>query len=356
MDNNSCGTFSTFVISDPDEGSSQIYDLTANIDIDGDGDSDLVVADLYAGVFYWENIDGTFGSEPASILSGFSGVEQIVAGDLDGDGNVNDVAFLDSLRSILYIARNTGGGAFAITELQQNTRQDSLSIGDLNNDGASDILVSSASRVEVMQYLQTGGEFGDQSTATSGDTGVHASALVDLDGDDCLDVVMLAGSRFIQWAANDCAGNFGSPQTLVAGLNFNIDFLTFADLNGDGNQDLIVSTFNGVRWCAGNGDGTVSSSCATVGPSSQVIRLTVADMNGDGKLDLVIPYFVPINQVQVFINQGDGVFDSDPCFSSAAGDIVAPYAAGVADFNNDGQMDIVSASSFDGTIKVFLRV
>ena len=81
--------------------------------------------------------------------------------------------------------------------------------------------------------------------------------------------------------------------------------LTFADLNGDGKLDVIV-THGGtsvVSYLLGNGDGTLQNfvdvSVAAVGV------VATGDFNGDGKLDFAVctdAQFVP-STVSLFLQQ-----------------------------------------------------
>jgi hypothetical protein len=136
---------------------------------------------------------------------------------------------------------------------------------------------------------------------------------------------------------------------------------TEADFNGDGNPDLVIATGLGVRFYAGNGDGSISSNLATgfnygSSPSGTAITtdiLSVADVNGDGKSDLILSALGTVdgattNAIEniILYGSGDGNFISGASFDSFGG----PAVAGALDGKNT---EIVSANYTTGTISVF---
>jgi hypothetical protein len=80
----------------------------------------------------------------------------------------------------------------------------------------------------------------------------------------------------------------------------NIVLLATADFNGDGKSDLVIAVSNGISILLGNGDGTFRS------PVHYSINFGgstgVADVNGDGNLDLIF------TSGAVLLGNGDGTF------------------------------------------------
>lgn len=127
-----------------------------------------------------------------------------------------------------------------------------------------------------------------------------------------------------------------------------------ADLNGDGNADMVVATGTGANTgrlsvFLGKADGSFTvgqtlsvpmpSGGSTAGP---VIGFTIDDVNGDGKQDLIAITNAPSTDsgILVFLGNGDGTFAS----GGLAGPVgAAGQTAVTADFNGDGKKDIATS-------------
>jgi uncharacterized protein (TIGR03437 family) len=123
--------------------------------------------------------------------------------------------------------------------------------------------------------------------------------------------------------------------------------VTLADLNGDGKQDLAISSpTGGLRVYLGNGDGTFQASpdAHFDGYPRQIL---VGDFNGDGKSDLVT--FLTTGGVSVLLGNGDGTFQSRIDYPSGN----YPVFGAIADFNSDGKSDLLVINS-EGSVSVYL--
>jgi len=119
-------------------------------DLDGDGDLDLAVAQLdHASAVLLNDGTGTFAVQgPACFTSDVLPSSSVVAGDLDGDGDI-DLVFGGCERSGLprqsRIMRNLGGGCF-LQEVLDMVDEDvrAAAIGDLDGDGDLDVAFGGA--------------------------------------------------------------------------------------------------------------------------------------------------------------------------------------------------------------------
>ncbi len=128
--------------------------------------------------------------------------------------------------------------------------------------------------------------------------------------------------------------------------------LAVADLNGDGNPDLVVASILGgpLGVLLGNGDGTFQPA---VGVGGAAFSVAVADLNRDGKPDLVIATLT--STVGVLLGNGDGSFRPEEPY--ATGGFVST-SVGIADVNGDGKPDLVVTNEegqvFGGLVDVLL--
>jgi hypothetical protein len=130
-------------------------------------------------------------------------------------------------------------------------------------------------------------------------------------------------------------GSTAIPQTI--GTNYWA--LLAGDLNGDGLGDVAVSPGNTVEAVLGNGNGSFQYPVNYSLPSStEVFGNILADFNNDGALDLVISSGNNTgNAVNVFLGNGDGTFQpAMPEFSGAGYNVAA-----AGDLNGDGKLDLV---------------
>ena len=122
-----------------------------------------------------------------------------------------------------------------------------------------------------------------------------------------------------------------------------ITFAVVDDMNGDGNQDLLVnSSTQGFLIFLGKGDGTFNDPVA-VSTGGQTTSFTdkfiTADVNGDTKRDIIT------EQGQIFLGQGNGTAytyagQGFPPVDTATDDLAPGIVA--ADFNNDGKIDLAT--------------
>ena len=121
------------------------------------------------------------------------------------------------------------------------------------------------------------------------------------------------------------APNFAAQQTFATGaLPYSV---TVADINGDGQPDLIVANLNGSTVSVllnTTAPGATTPSFAaqqTFATGSGANSVTAADVNGDGKPDLIVANYIG-NTVSVLLNtQYQALFAGSP----ATGTIVHDY-------------------------------
>ena len=137
-------------------------------------------------------------------------------------------------------------------------------------------------------------------------------------------------------------GTFQNPLAFDGGL-----YRLVADLNQDGNSDLVICGGNStqVRVLLGNGDGSFQPDTTVVFPY-EVASLAAGDFNGDHKCDLAA--VSNYNYYFVLLGNGDGTFQN--VISTSITSLNATSIA-AADFNQDGRDDL---ALFGGTLVILM--
>ncbi|HEX4121237.1 MAG TPA: VCBS repeat-containing protein, partial [Verrucomicrobiae bacterium] len=182
-------------------------------------------------------------------------------------------------------------------------------------------------------------------------TGNGSAASGDLNHDGNLDLVLPnSTAKGVNVLLGNGDGTFGTATNfnIPTSLASSLYALAVADLNHDGNQDVVAVeqlASNAVTVLLGDGTGklTVLTNYAL---GSAAAAVAIADLNNDGIPDLLVGTVG--GYIQVMLGKGDGTFAIGAQLPVAGAGAIA-----VADFNNDGQPDIVSAGN--GSISVLLN-
>jgi hypothetical protein len=133
-------------------------------------------------------------------------------------------------------------------------------------------------------------------------------------------------------------------------------WITVADVNHDGNPDILVADAEGetVTVLLGDGHGQFHPAPGSPVPAGHLPNdIAVADMNGDGNPDLVIanhqaPYLT------ILLGDGQGGFHPAPGSPFDVHSTPHPHGVAVADFNGDGKPDVVTDSWGNNQIELLL--
>jgi hypothetical protein len=133
-----------------------------------------------------------------------------------------------------------------------------------------------------------------------------------------------------------------------------------ADLNGDGNLDLIVAneqqsksdTQGSISVMLGKGSGKFHAPVNYSSGGESAYSVVAADVNGDGKLDLVVANGCngsdcSTGSVGVLLGKGDGTFKKVVTYSSGSASVFGSQVA-VGDLNGDGKLDLAVATTGAG--------
>jgi hypothetical protein len=273
----------------------------ADLDLDGDRDA-LVETEIWpppgfgappspGPLMLWLNagggvfVDATASFLPLSLWPGWPGVE---IADFDGDGDPDLFAGASFNGPLLLL--NTGGTGFTQTAVPQLAAGSwgGIHAGDLNGDGSADLVRVTPSfwpnPPVVDVFLSTGaGSFSTNSTLTFAPGEEIEAVLLDLNGDGS-DEVVLASDLGVDVHGFGPSGLDPSPRQHLA--VFGRSPIT-ADLDGDGDGDILLETPQGRRVLLNDGQGGLVHLAGVLSTPAGMAVSALADLDGDGDLDLV---------------------------------------------------------------------
>ena len=323
-------------------------------DFNGDSRPDLAATEYYGpGVGIFLNDGAGHFTRSDTVAAAFNGDILIGADDLDGDGKRDFVAIYNIFYggpSDLEIDRGNGDGTFA-HRLDYETGQGSRTIAaaDFNLDGHTDVAVAtccdqdSEKKGHVSILLGTGdGRLLPGGTLSAGRFTTWI-ATGDFNNDERPDLAAVnAGSDDISLFLGQGDGNFRSLPPLHASAG--PWSVVVDDVDGDGNQDLIVLAACGDSRCSagrvlvftGNADGTFSLRDRIDTVPSGLILLD-QDLNADGRRDLTV---AGTRGLQVFLANNSGGFEHQAVFGPMG---LYVRSVALADLTGDGVADLVLA-------------
>lgn len=224
-----------------------------------------------------------------------------------------------------------------------------IAVGDFNRDGRLDMAVASYPQTAegITVVLGNGdGTFGAPTYYSAG-TNPGSVATADLRGNGLLDLAAASASG-IDILLGNGDGTF-QPATQYPIPNGS-PFVAVGDFNHDRKLDLVFISFGSIGVMLGNGDGTFQSPIY-FSPTHTPSTLGIGDFNKDGKLDLAIgEQFAGISQVQIYLGNGNGTFQLGDTYAVGT----EPTSIAVADFRNDGKLDLAVGCSLGIGVSILL--
>ncbi|MBL8750444.1 MAG: VCBS repeat-containing protein [Planctomycetes bacterium] len=313
------------------------------VDITGDGRAELVVIDTFYGLRIFNLGTSTY-SQRAVASPAPSSTEMALI-EANGDASM-DVAVLHGGTLRIYPTNQTGTFTyFASFALPAGIStfgpgQGNLVAGDVDGDGDQDMVVFSMSGTYC--WLERTGP--SQFTMHAAAVGGPATNLHDVDGDGDLDGTCCGGGGPTPATPNNLVGAFEIAQNLGGGVfapawrmpSIGAWHLAgFADMNGDGYADLVGGRnvyFGPVRH----------DPLATTLPSASTVK--VVDCDHDGDPDLVS------GTGAMWSNYGQGVFTSTSLpLPPAPPGTTWQLLPGTIDFDRDGDDDCLATTLVAGS-------
>lgn len=333
----------------------------AAVDFDEDNDLDILAASASDDKVAWyENTDGQgdFGSQNI-LIAGTRSVGAIQVADLDNDNDL-EILFVSSWSDkVAWYENLDNQGGFAnqkiITTNADNAED--IKIADIDNDGDMDVVSASRFDNKIAWYenLDGQGNFGQQQVISTSVNQAFFLNVGDIDGDGNIDIVTAShsmGTSTLMWFKNlDGQGNFGSEQIIPTNSTSYILHVGLNDVDNDGDIDLMasMSEANRVFWFENtDGQGTFASpQIATHTTELRPNHTHMGDIDNDGDKDLIVSVS-SANRIVSYKNiDGQGTFSERQIVTTSTN---LPSRVHTADIDNDGDMDIISSSFLDGKI------
>lgn len=221
-----------------------------------------------------------------------------------------------------------------------------ISVGDLNHDGHPDIAVANDESGTVSVLLGNGDGGFRESPGSPFPAGhlPNDIAIADMDGDGNPDLVIANHqSPYITILLGDGRGGFrpapGSPFDVHS--NPHPHGVAVADFNRDGHPDVATDSWgaNQIELLLGDGKGGLQTPGRYFATGRRPYeRLRSADFNRDGLPDIVTTN-LDDETVTILLGDGKGGFRSAPGSPFRAG--AKPWEVAIDDVNGDGNKDLV---------------
>ncbi len=227
--------------------------------------------------------------------------------------------------------------------------------GDFNGDGIPDLAFNDYSGHIGVFFGNGNGTFRPGPVLNSANTlGAPVLAAADVNGDGNTDLLAASTNASGAWLYVYLGNGDGTFQAAVVSPGpADAEGIAIADFNRDGKPDAALFTFlgPGVVVQPGNGDGSFGAPIPVPGASGMEGRgLITADFTGDGIPDIaVLAQESSGGAVIIFPGKGDGTFL--PPISTDLPAVGVAFAA--ADFDSDGHLDLaVTPQPFAGSLSL----
>ena len=280
----------------------------------------------------------------------------LAVGDLNGDGR-SDIAVADSTSGNVSILMQDGsnpGQFLPQTKIHVGGFPSGIAIADIDGDGRSDIAIAAGNPGIRILFQDPSGPSGTFLAPVTLPlrSGSGALAIGDLNGDGVPDLVSASGvvSVLLQDPAN--RGSFFPAMDFRAGSQPIV--VKIADLNGDGLPDLAVGNLDSASVLLQDSANPLSflkSKKYKTGANTSDI--TVGDLNGDGRADLVTANSGSLGNfrgsVSVLLQKASRKGKLTFSRKNYAGR-TGPFSVAITDLNGDGRPDIAVADGSEATV------
>lgn len=289
------------------------------------------------------SLNVSFSPEAGGGFYAIGGHQQVIESDHDNDGNPEPV-FLSNIQlnysaSIVWADWTASGGITTSTPMQTCDNASSISVGDINGDGADDIVSFSHNSGMACIHMANGSSYDPLQNQTVS-SGLIAAELGDIDSDGVAEIISISsgGSLSYQSWNNSTGLTYVSNQTVEmngsAGMPAGLTSLYVDDFFGTGDVSALIMDQTGHWTLWQDFSGTWGGPITRFDDISMFEMLI--DLDSDGDLDVI-----GLNEQGYAFRINDGSKWDLTSFQTQ----IDLLNSTIVDFDNDGNLDLMNPNS-----------